>query len=84
MIVDLTLHARGRVGAIEFGVPRLSLGVDSAVVMGGLFLAVAPRLSARSNSGIVQGTITDPSGGAVPGAKVRVENPISGHVNEVE
>jgi hypothetical protein len=29
-IVDLTLHTRGRVGAIVFGVSRLSLGVDSA------------------------------------------------------
>jgi carboxypeptidase family protein len=54
------------------------------VVTGVLFLAVTQRLSAQSNSGVVQGTITDPSGGAVPGAKVRIENPVSGHVNEVE
>src|SRR5271169_809388 len=39
---------------------------------------------AQSNSGIVQGTVTDPSKAVIPGAKVRMENPVSGHVNEVE
>jgi len=37
---------------------------------------------AQSNSGIIQGTVIDPSKGTVPGAKVRVENPVSGHVSE--
>src|ERR1700680_1165141 len=39
---------------------------------------------AQSNSGIVQGTVTDPQKAAVPGAKVRLENPVSGHVNEAQ
>ena len=32
---------------------------------------------------MVQGTVTDPSGAAVPGAAVRLENPVSGHVSNV-
>src|SRR6202049_2023254 len=39
---------------------------------------------AQSNSGIVQGTVTDPQKAAVPGAKVRLENPVTGHVNEAQ
>src|SRR5580704_17382026 len=39
---------------------------------------------AQSNSGIVQGTVVDPQKAVVPGAKVRLENPVSGHVNEVQ
>src|ERR1700680_3994581 len=53
-------------------------------VMGVLFLAVSSKLSAQSNSGIIQGTVTDPSKAAVPGAKVRIENPVSHHVDEVQ
>src|SRR5580692_2588790 len=48
-----------------------------------LFLA-AHAAHAQSNSGIIQGTVVDPSKAAVPGAKVRVENPVSGHVSEAE
>ena len=54
------------------------------VVMSVLVLAVAPRLRAQSNSGMIQGTVTDPSKAAVPGAKVHLENPVSHHVNDVE
>ncbi len=50
-----------------------------------LLTGAIPRASyAQSNSGIIQGTVTDPSKAVVPGAKVRVENPISGHVSEME
>jgi Carboxypeptidase regulatory-like domain/TonB-dependent Receptor Plug Domain len=52
-------------------------------VMVVLFLTVPSALSAQSNSGIVQGTVTDPSKAAVPGAKVHLENPVSHHVNDV-
>jgi hypothetical protein len=48
-----------------------------------LFLA-ATRVCAQSNSGMIQGTVTDPSKAAVPGAKVRIENPVSHHVDEVQ
>jgi len=48
-----------------------------------LFLA-PPRVCAQSNSGVIQGTVTDPSKAAVPGAKVRIENPVSHHVDEVQ
>ena len=50
-----------------------------------LLVFAAPRPGrAQSNSGIVQGTVVDPSKAGVPGAKVRLENPVSGHVDEVE
>jgi Carboxypeptidase regulatory-like domain/TonB-dependent Receptor Plug Domain len=54
------------------------------VVMSMLIFALPSRLSAQSNSGIVQGTVTDPSKAAIPGAKVHLENPVSHHVNDVE
>jgi Carboxypeptidase regulatory-like domain/TonB dependent receptor len=49
-----------------------------------LFFIVPVAVSAQSNSGIVQGTVTDPQKAVVPGAKVRLENPVSGHVNEAQ
>ena len=49
-----------------------------------LILAMSCELRAQSNSGIVQGTVVDPSKSAVPGAKVRMENPVSGHVDDVD
>ena len=53
-------------------------------VMAAFRLATPPKVSAQSNSGTVVGTVTDPSNAAVPGAKVRIENPVSGHVDEVQ
>jgi hypothetical protein len=47
-----------------------------------LLFLIAGIAHAQSNSGIVQGTVTDPSKAAIPGAKVRLENPVSGHVDE--
>src|ERR1700759_5462819 len=43
-------------------------------------LALAPRTThAQSgNSGTIAGTVTDPSGAAVPGATIQVRNPVSG------
>ena len=54
------------------------------LVSGTLFLIVPSSMLAQSNSGIVQGTVVDPQKAAIAGAKVRLENPVSGHVNEVE
>jgi hypothetical protein len=53
-------------------------------VMGVLFLVAALTLSAQSNSGMIEGMVTDPSKAAIPGAKVHIENPVSHHVNDVE
>jgi Carboxypeptidase regulatory-like domain/TonB dependent receptor len=49
-----------------------------------LILVFPSILQAQSNSGIVEGTVVDPSKSAVPGAKVHLENPVSGHVSQVE
>ena len=49
-----------------------------------MFVAVPPVLRAQANSGIIQGSVTDPSKAAIPGAKVHIENPVSHHVNDVE
>ncbi len=48
-----------------------------------LFLAAPSKLKAQEN-GMIEGTVTDPSKAAVPGAKVRIENPVSQHVQEVQ
>jgi len=51
---------------------------------GVLFVLSAAVVWAQSNSGIIQGTVTDPSKSAIPGAKVRIENPVSHHVSETQ
>ena len=54
-----------------------------SAVIAALFVLVPSLLRAQSNSGIIQGTVTDPSKAAVPGAKVHIENPVSHHTNDV-
>src|SRR5260370_40241404 len=66
------------------GSSRGALVMASCAVIGVLFLAVPSLLRAQANSGMIQGTVTDPSKAAVPGAKVRIENPVSHHVDEVQ
>ena len=53
-------------------------------VVGVLSIVTPTILSAQNNSGMIQGTVTDPSKAAVAGAKVRIENPVSHHVDQVE
>lgn len=65
------------------GTRILPARVVIAVFVALLFL-LAARVCAQSNSGIIQGTVSDPSKAAVPGAKVRIENPVSHHVDEVQ
>ena len=48
-----------------------------------LFLAAPSKLKAQEN-GMIEGTVTDPSKAAVPGAKVRIQNPVSQHAQEVQ
>jgi hypothetical protein len=43
----------------------------------------APALVAQSVSGVVQGTVTDPSGAIIPGATVDLRNPVSGYARKV-
>ena len=44
-----------------------------------LFTVAASRHArAAGNSGSISGTVTDPSGAAVPGATVQIQNPVSG------
>ena len=42
-----------------------------------LFSALFSVLYAQSNSGVVSGVVTDPSGAVVPGATISIENPVS-------
>jgi hypothetical protein len=63
----------------------LFYGVLPLVALVGVLFVAAPwSLKAQNNSGMIQGTVTDPSKAAVPGAKVHLENPVSGHINDVE
>jgi hypothetical protein len=47
------------------------------ILFGVLFSAVFSALYAQSNSGLVSGVVTDPSGAVVPWATVSVQNPVS-------
>jgi len=51
----------------------------------GLFVLLAASVVAQSiNSGTVTGTITDPSGAMIPGAKVQLSNRVNGYQQEIE
>ncbi len=51
-----------------------------ALFLAFLFLGYTPGTSsAQSTSGIVLGTVTDPSGAVIPGATVVISNPVSGY-----
>ena len=54
----------------------------SLVLLGLLFCVAAVAARAQSLSGIVQGTVTDPSKAVVPGATVRIQNVVSGYSRE--
>src|SRR5882757_4862420 len=47
-----------------------------------MFASVSPLFS-QSNSGIVNGTVTDPLGAVIPGAVVSILNPVSGYSRSV-
>src|ERR1700681_3336421 len=48
-------------------------------ILGLAVLASSPIYPQSISSGTVTGTVTDPSGGAIAGATVRLENPVSGY-----
>ena len=47
------------------------------------FFSAVLGLQAQSNSGFVGGSVVDPSGAAVPGATVSIQNPVSGYSRSV-
>jgi hypothetical protein len=49
----------------------------SAVCVCTALLAIGIRLEAQSAAGTVRGTVLDPSGAAIPGAAVEIQNPVS-------
>ncbi len=56
-----------------------------AVLMAGLCLQLPKDASAQSlgNAGTIQGSVTDPSGASVPGAKVTLSNAVTGYSQSV-
>src|SRR6266446_5960197 len=54
--------------------PLCSRGVFLAVFCAVAILLAAPFASAQSTGGRIRGTVTDPSGGAVPAANVQLIN----------
>ena len=47
-----------------------------------LFCFITCTARAQSNSGLIKGTVTDPTKAAVPGAVVHIDNPVTGHVSQ--
>ena len=50
-----------------------------SVVTGILVIAAAGTLHAQSNSGTLTGTVADSTGAVIPGATVKISNPVSGY-----
>ena len=53
---------------------RLRGNFTRFLFVGLTFVALANNVAAQGNTADLQGTITDPSGGTVSGARVRLEN----------
>jgi Carboxypeptidase regulatory-like domain/TonB-dependent Receptor Plug Domain len=52
----------------------------AAAMAFGLMLALVPGAApGQSNSGSIEGTLTDPTGAVIPGATVAIANPVSGY-----
>ena len=56
------------------------LGILSLVLA--VLSSIGSTAFAQSLSGSIQGTVTDPSNAVVPGATVRIENPVSGYARQ--
>lgn len=48
------------------------------------FAIVSYAQSTSANSGTVRGSVLDPSGAAIPGATVQIQNPVSGYNKSVQ
>ena len=55
-----------------------SKGVVSLLLLCPVLSVAAPYALAQSSSGLIQGTVADPSGAIIPGATVQIQNPVSG------
>jgi hypothetical protein len=55
-----------------------------ALVAAGLLTIAGPPLLAQEFRGSIGGTVTDPTGGALPGAKIKVTNEATGTVLEAQ
>jgi hypothetical protein len=66
---------------LRFQIVRI---VSVFLVSAGFVFLPAALVFAQANSGIIEGTVTDPSKAAIPAAKVRIENPVSHHVDETQ
>src|SRR5260370_18767267 len=67
-----TISIRGRTQVIRAG------GLASIVGALLIFLALCPDASAQVTGGTISGSVTDPSGAAVPGASVSILNRAKG------
>jgi hypothetical protein len=68
---------------MRFLLSTLSIRRSFVVLLVAVFAVVAGSARAQSLAGSVQGAVTDPSKAVIPGAMVRIENPVSGYSREV-
>src|SRR5947209_5493094 len=59
------------------------LWFSSLVFITAVFLFCCQTFAQTSNSGMVQGILTDPTNAVVPGAKIEIRNPVSGYTRTV-
>jgi hypothetical protein len=52
-------------------------------IFAALVMVLCPLSSAAQSSGVIRGTVTDPTGAAIPGARVVIESVTSGYRQEV-
>ncbi|HLJ90700.1 MAG TPA: carboxypeptidase regulatory-like domain-containing protein [Candidatus Angelobacter sp.] len=60
------------------------LSLSTLLLIGSLVLSYTAAGQSSGNSGTIQGTVVDPSGAVVPGAKVSVKNAVTGYSQEVK
>jgi hypothetical protein len=73
-------RAKGVVSKNGIGFCRLACLLAVTALLFGVF---APQLAAQSNTGQISGTVVDPSGAIIVGAKVTLTYPLTGQAREV-